>query len=55
VNVVFWIGVLIAAFLLWYFLSKHFFKIGNDFNEAIDYLKDTFNETENKPGGKNET
>lgn len=42
-NIVFWLGVLIVAFLLWYYLSKHFFKIGSDFKNMIDNIKEEIN------------
>ena len=46
-NIVFWLGVVVVAFLLWYYLSKHFFRIGGDFKEMINNLKEKFNEQEN--------
>ena len=46
-NIVFWLGVVVVAFLLWYCLSKHFFRIGGDFNGMINNLREKFNEQEN--------
>lgn len=38
-NIVFWVGVAIVAFGLWYFISKHFFRIGEDVSTMINNIK----------------
>lgn len=38
-NIVFWIIVALSAFALWYSISKHFFRIGNDFTDMVNNIK----------------
>lgn len=47
-NIVFWLGVAVAAIGLWYLLSDSFFGIGGGFHDAINNIKNVFNRTDNE-------
>lgn len=47
-NVVFWLGVIIAAVALWYFLSDCFFGIGNGFHNMVNNVKNELTRNENE-------
>ena len=38
-NIVFWIIVALFAFAIWYAISKHFSRIGNDFTDMVNNIK----------------
>lgn len=45
-NIVFWFGVAIAAVILWYLISKHFFRIGSNFTGMVDEVKNNIKKNE---------
>lgn len=47
-NIVFWLGVLIAAAGLWYLISTQFFHIGKNVNDIIDNIKNEINKQEDE-------
>ena len=53
-NVVFWLGVLIAAAILWYLLSKSFFNIGSSASDMIEELKQEIKETKQESEDRND-
>lgn len=52
-NIVFWLGVLIAAFLLWYILSKHFFHIGSNVSNMVEDVKESIHQNEEQENSNN--
>lgn len=45
-NIVFWLGVVVAAVIVWYLLSRSFFNIGSNFKSIVGGVKDELNRTE---------